>query len=98
MITIETIILELDTAGLSEGTEVGEYWRGLCNFWDVVKYSNDPKFISIIENEIRSQHEWMKANFTWVEHAEYHCDKCGKGHSTYRELVWNEELDGNIND
>ena len=97
MTDIETIIIELDQAAFdnswAEGTELGEYWRGLCHFWNVVKYSNDSKFISIIENEIRSQHEWMKANFTWVEHAEYYCKECGKGHSAYKELVWNEELE-----
>jgi len=92
MTDIETIIIELDQAALSEGTELGEYWRGLCNFWDVVKYSNNAVLITTVANEIRSQHDWLKYNFTWVDHPESYCEKCGKGHGAYKELVFNDEL------
>jgi len=93
MIDVETILIELDEASGAEGTELGEYWRGLCDFWDVVKYSNDVEFFNTIENEIRSQYEWFKENFTWVDREEIVCDECGKGRQAYRELVWNEELE-----
>jgi len=92
MTDIQAMIDELDEASTEEGTELGEYWRALCRFWRSVHYSNDPEFISIIEKEIISQYEWFKENFTWIEHEEINCDKCGKGRPAYRELVWNEEL------
>lgn len=88
---IQTIIDELYEASLEEGTELGEYWRGLCNFWKVVHYSNDGVFVSDIATEIRSQHKWFKDNFTWVEHEEIKCECCGKGRPAYRELVFNDD-------
>lgn len=90
--TIEGIIQELDEASTYEGTELGEYWRGLCSLGKVVKYSNDDELIQTIETEIRSQYKWMRNNFTWVEHKPVECDRCGKGHLGYWELVWNGDL------
>jgi hypothetical protein len=92
MIDIQTIIDELNEASNQEGTEIGEYWQGLCNFWQVVEYGGNHLFISEVEKEIRSQYEWFKENFTWVEQEEIICDKCGKGRSAYRELVWKYDL------
>jgi hypothetical protein len=93
MIDIKTVVDELDEASTEEGTELGEYWRGLCRFWRVVQYGGNSELVNTIRNELYSQYEWLKQNFTWVEHEEVSCDECGKGCPAYRELVWNEELE-----
>lgn len=92
MTDLKTMIDELEDASREEGTELGEYWCGLCSFWKVVSYGNNEELVNIIKNEIESQYEWFKENFTWVEHRNGHCDKCGRGYGLHRELVWNDDL------
>jgi len=89
---MDEIVEELEAAAREEGTETGECWRGLCHMWRVIHYGSSDEFRDALEKELREQHQFFKENFTWVEHDELACDKCGRGRSRYRELVWNEEL------
>ena len=89
---MDEIVRDLEAAAYEEGTEAKECWRGLCGMWRVANYGCSDKFINALEQEIREQYAYLKNNFTWVEHKEVPCDKCGRGRPHYRELVWNEDL------
>jgi hypothetical protein len=91
-IDYDKLIKDLEEACQYENTELGEWWGMLCEMWSFSCHLPSDEFITALEKEIAEQHEWLKNNFTWVEHNEPPCEKCGRGGKIYRELVFNDKL------
>lgn len=89
---MDEMIEELEVAASNMMDECGECFGAICHMWRSGQDGCSREFLDALEKEIREQYRWLKDNFTWVEHDEEKCDKCGRGRSKYRELVWNEEL------
>lgn len=64
--TVDEMIEALEDMASQEGTELGEYWMGLCAVAGVRHYA-PLTFANQIEQEIQDQYDWAMINFEWVE-------------------------------
>lgn len=92
---MDQIIHELETAGLAEGTELGDGWRALCDMWRACDSCTDI-FISALETEIMDQYNYLINNFAWVDCNNPKCSHCDRGGSSYKTLVWNEDTNDHL--
>jgi hypothetical protein len=63
----EEILEELEEYGHLDGTENGEYWLALANFYNSALNSASEDFMKILEKEILEQYNWIKENTKIVE-------------------------------
>ena len=63
----EEMLEELEEYGHLDGTENGEYWLALANFYNWAENSASEEFMPALEKEILLNYNWIKENVRIVE-------------------------------